>query len=201
MGLVVVLYLIRGSQHHFLGTKRIGWRNTTSSQVQLILESNGERYDLSLCECSNNEINCFTVSSGDESTTLSIIEFDDRQCVYTEKGARRIVDYAFDDDSLFIDTGSGNQEFENVTHAVCSTHHSSGNNEILASMDGAIVDVLVSEGDAVEQGQTIVILEAMKMEHQLKAEVCGVVASISASKGDQVRTRQMLVEITADEGL
>jgi len=110
-----------------------------------------------------------------------------------------MLDYAFDGERLFIDTGSGNQGFVNTTHEVRSTHQSAGNNEILASMDGAIVDVLVGEGDAVEQGQTVLVLEAMKMEHQLKAEVSGVVESVNARKGDQVSARQLLIEIEADD--
>jgi len=72
-------------------------------------------------------------------------------------------------------------------------------NEILASMDGAIVDVLVGEGDAVEQGQTVVVLEAMKMVHQLQAEVSGVIESVRARKGDQVSIRQLLVEIAVND--
>jgi geranyl-CoA carboxylase alpha subunit len=139
------------------------------------------------------------VSSGGESTTLGILGVNDQKCIYTEEGMRQMLDYAFDGERLFIDTGSGNQGFVYTTHEVRSTNQSAGNNEILASMDGAIVDVLVSEGDAVDRGQTVVILEAMKMEHQLKAEVSGVVESVNTRKGDQVSTRQLLVEIAAHD--
>jgi geranyl-CoA carboxylase alpha subunit len=66
-------------------------------------------------------------------------------------------------------------------------------------MDGAIVDVLVNVNDRVAQGQTLVILEAMKMEHPLKAGVSGVIESISVVPGDQVKTRQLLVKIKQDE--
>ena len=65
-------------------------------------------------------------------------------------------------------------------------------------MDGAIVDVLVSEGERVSKGQLLVVLEAMKMEHPMKAGVDGTVRRIGISKGDQVKNRQLLVEIEAD---
>jgi len=182
------------------GDKRIGWRNTgATTPVQIKLQTEGENYNLALCACGDNETNCFTVSSCGESKTLCILGVDDQQCIYTEEGMRQMLDYAFDGERLFIDTGSGNQEFVNTTHEVRSTHQAAGNNEILASMDGAIVDVLVSEGDAVEHGQTVVILEAMKMEHQLKAEVSGVIESVNARKGDQVSIRQLLVEIAVND--
>ena len=199
LGIAGILFLTRSGQHHYLGTKRIGWRNTGAAPVQIKLQTDGENYDLGLCACGDSETICFTVSSGGESTTLAILGVDDQQCVYMEEGMRQMLDYAFDGERLFIDAGSGNQEFVNTTHEVRSTQQSAGANEILASMDGAIVDVLVGEGDAVEQGQTVVVLEAMKMEHQLKAEVSGVIESVNARKGDQVRIRQLLVEIAPDD--
>lgn len=73
-----------------------------------------------------------------------------------------------------------------------------GSGRIVASMDGAIVDALVSEGERVENGKTIVVLEAMKMEHQLKADLDGVIENISVKGGDQVKVRQLLASITAD---
>jgi geranyl-CoA carboxylase alpha subunit len=51
----------------------------------------------------------------------------------------------------------------------------------------------------VEVGQTLVILEAMKMEHPLKADVNGVVEQINIEKGDQVKLRQILAVISPDE--
>ncbi|MDT4886999.1 2-oxoglutarate carboxylase large subunit [compost metagenome] len=66
-------------------------------------------------------------------------------------------------------------------------------------MDGAIVEVLVAEGGRVSKGQLLVVLEAMKMEHPLKASIDGVVRRIGVSCGDQVKNRQLLVEIEAAE--
>jgi len=66
-------------------------------------------------------------------------------------------------------------------------------------MDGAILEVLVREGDTVEQGQTLVILEAMKMEVQLKADAAGTVESVCVKAGDQVKTRQILVAVDVVE--
>jgi geranyl-CoA carboxylase alpha subunit len=199
LGLAGLLFLSRSNQHHYLGTDRIGWQNTVASQVQMKLQVDGEDYDLDFQGCGENRTNHFKVSCGGSSAMLDMLDVDDRQCIYLEEGVRQVIAYAFDGDTLFIDTDSGNQSFVNTTHEVRTTHDLSGNREIQASMDGAIVNVLVSEGDTVEKGQTVIVLEAMKMEHQLKAEVNGIIKSIRANKGDQVRTRQLLVQITADE--
>jgi geranyl-CoA carboxylase alpha subunit len=64
-------------------------------------------------------------------------------------------------------------------------------------MDGAIVEVLVEPGAQVSKGQLLLVLEAMKMEQPLKASIDGVVRRVGVSRGDQVKNRQLLVEIEA----
>jgi biotin carboxyl carrier protein len=58
--------------------------------------------------------------------------------------------------------------------------------EIKAPMPGLVVDVLVAEGDKKEEGENIIILEAMKMENILKSEGEGTVAEVLVKKGDSV---------------
>ncbi|MNR48641.1 Acetyl-/propionyl-coenzyme A carboxylase alpha chain [compost metagenome] len=62
-------------------------------------------------------------------------------------------------------------------------------------MDGAVIDVLVSEGSQVSKGQLLVVLEAMKMEHPLKAGIDGVLKRLQVQVGDQVKSRQILLEV------
>ncbi len=67
---------------------------------------------------------------------------------------------------------------------------------IRAPMPGLIIDVPVSIGQAVEAGQTLVILESMKMENELKAPRAGVVHMLNAEPGDSVEHNKKLVSIT-----
>ncbi|SWT41269.1 2-oxoglutarate carboxylase large subunit [Klebsiella pneumoniae] len=62
-------------------------------------------------------------------------------------------------------------------------------------MDGAVVNILVNEGDQVVKGQTLLILEAMKIQQQIKSDVDGVVDEILGQQGQQVKKRQMLFSI------
>jgi pyruvate/2-oxoglutarate dehydrogenase complex dihydrolipoamide acyltransferase (E2) component len=62
-------------------------------------------------------------------------------------------------------------------------------------MNGAVVAVLARAGDRVKKGQRIVIVEAMKMQHEIAAERDGVLARIHVKEGDQVATRQLLGEL------
>ena len=64
-----------------------------------------------------------------------------------------------------------------------------------APMPGKVIRVLVDEGDAVEEGQALVVLEAMKMEHSLRAPDEGTVRAVRAYEGEQVEAGQVLVVV------
>jgi len=87
------------------------------------------------------------------------------------------------------------------TRYIRSRDNSAGghaSNIIRSPMPGKIVKILVSEGDAVEVGQTVIIVSAMKMESEFKATKAGIVSKIPVSEGDTVDGNQVLVEIESD---
>lgn len=61
-----------------------------------------------------------------------------------------------------------------------------GAGRLTAPMPGTVLSVLVAEGDVVEAGQALMLLEAMKMEHTIRAPKAGVVSAINYAAGDQV---------------
>ena len=65
-------------------------------------------------------------------------------------------------------------------------------NDIVASLPGAVQKILVSAGDHVKKGQAVVVLEAMKMEIEVKAPKDGVIGSIEVSKGQSVANNQVV---------
>ncbi len=67
--------------------------------------------------------------------------------------------------------------------------------EIASPVTGTVLDVLVALHDAVEPGQTLLILESMKMEFPIEATVGGVVAAVAVVAGAAVAPGQTLVTI------
>ena len=65
-------------------------------------------------------------------------------------------------------------------------------------MDGAVIEVSAAAGDTVKRGQTLAVLEAMKMEHALKADCDGTVDTVTVSAGDQVKRQQLLITVTPE---
>lgn len=70
-----------------------------------------------------------------------------------------------------------------------------GDKVVRAAMTGIVREVLVAPGDAVEVGATLFILEAMKMENEVKAEAAGTVARVTVEAGATVSVGDVVVEI------
>ena len=67
--------------------------------------------------------------------------------------------------------------------------------ECRAPLPGAVTKVLVREGDVVAEGDGLVVLEAMKMEHTLRANGAGTVAQVNCAAGEQVDVHDLLVTV------
>ena len=70
---------------------------------------------------------------------------------------------------------------------------------LTAPMPGKILAINISEGDSVETGQLLVLMEAMKMEHQIVAAFDGSVSEVRVAVGDQVDNGELLVVIASED--
>ena len=67
--------------------------------------------------------------------------------------------------------------------------------ELRAPMPGKVIEVLVKEGQSVEEGEAMLVLEAMKMENVLRAGMSGVVSSIGVEAGNAVEKEAVLISM------
>ncbi|MBQ8969548.1 MAG: biotin/lipoyl-binding protein [Bacteroidaceae bacterium] len=72
---------------------------------------------------------------------------------------------------------------------------SAGANAVTAPLPGTITSIEVKVGDPVKAGQTVIVMEAMKMANNITAEVDGTVKNILVQQGAQVQTGDALIEI------
>ena len=75
-----------------------------------------------------------------------------------------------------------------------------GNGQVAVPMQGTIVKVIVAVGDAVETGDTVCVLEAMKMENNVVADISGTVTEVKVAVGDSVGSGDVVVLIEAGDG-
>ncbi len=99
--------------------------------------------------------------------------------------------------TIFVDGPDGSSVLhERARFPAAADQVSAGS--ALAPMPGGVVRVVVAEGDRVDQGQLLVVLEAMKMEHAVHAAAAGTVTAVEVAEGDQVETGRILVVVEAD---
>ncbi|WP_325985079.1 acetyl/propionyl/methylcrotonyl-CoA carboxylase subunit alpha [Pseudomonas protegens] len=135
------------------------------------------------------------VRQGDGLLELKVRSADGRRASLEINGIRRPCAYRLEGGELWLSNAKGSLHLVDRTHAPAQGQNTASSGTLKAPMDGAIVDVLVSEGMHVSKGQLLLVLEAMKMEHPLKAGIDGVITRVQVNLGDQVKNRQVLVEV------
>jgi biotin carboxyl carrier protein len=83
---------------------------------------------------------------------------------------------------------------ERAAHAAAG-HKSSGKRELRAAMPGIVVAIKAAVGDVVEEGQTLVVLEAMKMQNPLGSESAGTITRVLVKTGEAVAGGALLMEM------
>ncbi|WP_073527076.1 acetyl/propionyl/methylcrotonyl-CoA carboxylase subunit alpha [Pseudomonas fluorescens] len=169
LSLAAALFYQHSANQHSHALAR--WRNTASAPVTYRLEANGQLH---------------SVSADDLQLTT-----DGRDATFAIKGVRRRIVYHLDGNRLWLP----GLTVTDRTQQVASRPADASSGTVQAPMDGAIVDVRVCVGESVSKGQLLLVLEAMKMEHPLKAGIDGTVKEMRVVTGDQVRNRQVLLEI------
>ena len=95
-------------------------------------------------------------------------------------------------DTWWVHLNGLTYRWERIEPGASSSQHEGG---LVAPMPGKVLEVLVSEGDEVEAGSPLMVLEAMKMEHRIVAANDGVVTAVHFQAGDQVTQGAVLLEL------
>lgn len=154
----------------------------------------------------------FLIANGAENHRVTVsdgeLEFDGQQLALSVNGIRQQWDYAFDAaaDTLWLGRdGVGfalrkrsREELVEAKNASMARAAGSVDPEVRSPMPGTVVSLSVNGGDTVSEGQTLLAVEAMKMEHQLAAAVAGVV-QLAVRTGDLVKANQILAIIHPTE--
>jgi geranyl-CoA carboxylase alpha subunit len=191
------LFYLKSAQRNSDALERGFWRNSNPAPTWFDLLCVSDKHKVAVNVVNSQEKIFLLQADGDE-FEVTLGDFTEQQIRYSENGVARTLSFAFYKEGIYLNTHDSCVFVEDKTHAPAISADSAGSGLIKASMDGGIIDVLVEGGQIVKKGQTLVVLEAMKMEHSMKADSDGVIKSILVSKGDQVKGRQLLVEIESE---
>ncbi len=170
----------------------VGWRHWTDAKQYVVLEAAGARIEAQVTRLGKGR---FVVDVAADSVTLGVtplgdtgvrVDLADRQfAAELVREATRI--------SIFSDGRS--YTFELPDALADAEAEQAGGDSIIAPMPGLVRAVRVSAGARVAKGDALVVLEAMKMEHTLRAPRDGVVAELLAAEGDQVTDGTLLLAL------
>jgi geranyl-CoA carboxylase alpha subunit len=190
LAITAVLFYQAAAGQHRAPLK--GWRNNASVPLHFRLGLEEQNWTLQLLA---EPQGAFKVQVAERTLALILIDQDAHSITLEIDGVRQRHACRLDGEQLWLFTHPGSLQVEDRTHAVIDSQTSVSSGTLKAPMDGAIVDVLVSEGSPVSKGQLLVVLEAMKMEHPLKAGIDGVLKRVQVKVGDQVKNRQVLLQV------
>ncbi|MBT9529374.1 MAG: 3-methylcrotonyl-CoA carboxylase, partial [Pseudomonas sp.] len=160
----------RGDDPHSPWSSNLGWRAGLPQEVSLHLSCQGERHWLRLRR-----------TVGESAYSLS-----GERLLHKQDGLLSSHQLLRRGPALFIEWQGELREVRKVdpiAEAEASHSHQGG---LTAPMNGSIVRVLVEVGQAVEAGTALVVLEAMKMEHSIRAPHAGIVKALYCSEGELV---------------
>ncbi|WP_111495657.1 acetyl/propionyl/methylcrotonyl-CoA carboxylase subunit alpha [Marinobacter bohaiensis] len=180
---------------HQSGETGSRWSNSLPTPLPFCLAAGDAHHEIAL----HWHHSGVDVVQGERRIPLQIVSISESELDYIDNGVRQRCQYLRDGDHLYWQQLSRSVCLRDVTHAPASALEGSASDRVLASMDGAIIDVRAEAGQTVKRGDTLVVLEAMKMEHPLVAERDGEIAVVHVSAGNQVKRRQLLVELASDD--
>ncbi|MBZ4399241.1 acetyl-CoA carboxylase biotin carboxylase subunit [Myxococcus sp. AS-1-15] len=173
----------------------VNWNTAYSHAVTMTLEDRSGEAKVSVRPLTSEQ---YEVVTGEEKLEVSVLGLAEGVFDYAVAGARGRGRYLRAGDSLWLDLGSGARCLADVTFRPPKSAEGAGTGRLLAPMDGRILRVETKPGATVKPGDVLVVLEAMKMEFQLVADIPGTVEAVNASVGGQVSAKALLVVLTPE---
>jgi propionyl-CoA carboxylase alpha chain len=174
-----------------------GWRNLVSQPHRMSYLHNGSTVDVGYRWTGERAA---TVSVGDVTSEIRVVASEPVDAHIdavtldvdglTTRAVVRIVE-----DRTWVNSAAGQSQWLEVPRFTVPGVAATGSGP-MAPVPGRVVAVRVAVGDHVEAGQPLVVMEAMKMEHQIEAAEAGVVVELRCAVGDQVDARQVLVVLS-----
>jgi geranyl-CoA carboxylase alpha subunit len=142
----------------------------------------------------------YTVVDGDAATRVALESRDGDQLRVEIDGNSHHARHAFDGPVLWLDMDGRCAAFDEPDPHTPGAEDA-GDGRLVAPISGRVVALAAAAGDAVEAGACVVVLEAMKMEHEVRSPAPGRVQRLAVAEGDQVAAGALLAVVEAESGV
>jgi acetyl/propionyl-CoA carboxylase alpha subunit len=181
------------------GSVPSGWRNNRWRPQDVAFTEGDRRIEVLYVARPGKRFDVETVVDGERATHEVLLADDTADGFALEiDRVRTKFAVAHEGERFFVHSGSGVADLARVPRFPIGGHEEIAGG-CVAPMTGVVRKVCVSEGDRVEEGQLLLVLEAMKMEHQLVAHATGIVTRMGVTEGQMVDPDEVLVVVDAEE--
>ena len=194
LALAAALLFDNGTERRDLNALR--WDSTGQFDTAMRLTS-GKTHHAVLIRPAGDD--AFVVTINGASVQIEILRRNGIDIRFIADGLQASAHHATSDGQLLLALGDETLAVRDTTLETGRAQDADGDARMLAPMNGRIVAVLAKAGDTVTKGQRIVVLEAMKMQHEIIASRAGLLEQVAVKEGDQVATRQLLAALKALE--
>jgi biotin carboxyl carrier protein len=141
----------------------------------------------------------YRITIGDRTYAVQLDHARSPEVAFTVEGTRYIAQVVSDSTTHYVAIDGHLLELKKPDPRRARRRHHHGEDSLAASMPGQVAKLLVSEGDNVERGQTLLILEAMKLEIKIAAPHAGRVLKVLVKQGQVVDRGQALIALSSEQ--
>ncbi|MEL6212843.1 MAG: biotin/lipoyl-containing protein, partial [Pseudomonadota bacterium] len=176
----------------------LNWSSAHTIGTPFSMSDGNDAIDLTLTPTARNS---YDVTSASGSRKVAVLAIDENDALVSVDGSRVQVIYHYRDNSadghqLIISIDGCDRLIQDLNTVVQTSGKAGGAGAVCAPMHGQLLELFVSEGDAVTAGDKLAVLEAMKMQHELRAEIDGVVSEIAINVGAQTPADALIMTIS-----
>ncbi len=187
-----------GSERHMLSPSLAlsGWSGSRGLASHIRYDIEGETLDLFVGQLGTDR---YQVVAGEDAHEVEwLSEGEEGMARVAVDGVQQNLAYCFPErGQVVLQLAGRSATFSNELAFTAADLAGAGSGTVTAPMHGNLLDVMVTVGDSVNEGDGLAVMEAMKMEHKLVAEVSGTVVAIHSGVGEQVSAGAVLLEIEA----
>lgn len=151
----------------------------------------------------NPKVGTYKAKVGDSLYELNLARISDNSFSISFDGLSRTVHVAEGEGSIYVHIDGRVVQLDKIVDDnmkfSADKLEFGAKDEIKTPMPGKVVKLLVNEGDRVETGQSLVIVESMKMENEIKSPTNGIVKSIHYAAGDLVEPNKPIIKLEPDK--
>jgi len=175
-----------------LDAELLEWQSSAPAQVPLQLQCGESKLRITVAALGRG---AYRVQLDGQTHELEIVSMQAPTLRFNHQGLDATADYALAGNSVHLSHASLTLSYIDTTLAPASKDAAGSDGRMLAPMDGKILKVLVQPGDTISKGQTLAVLEAMKMEFAISSGVDSSVTAVACQVGQQVKARQLLISL------